>query len=646
MPNTDYTLGASSTARDTGINRRAKAALAAAETFTTAAALLGGPVPAETISEAWENALLYDEHTWGMAHPAGAAQAVCAAQKGLFAARAAALAEDALVKSANFLANRVALSEEDYYLVVFNPLDRPLTTCARAPAAPISPCSLPLYWKQSSGVPTLTHGNALGRDVISLPDEILEAPFDLVDMETGESVTYQIVRLLDPHHPSPYAAQRYSLAHTDPTSHASLNYTRGQAAELAFIARDLPACGYKTYAIRPGVPSEPSRTELACGENWLENRYYRLEVDPVSGAVTRLFDKLLPREWVDANAAYGVNQLVARYPATGEVRATGDSTVRVGERGPVFASLIIEGSGPGSPQRTQEIIVYADLKRVDFNNRLLRDSTPHLELLLAFPFSLQDPSFSYEASNTRVEPLRDQLPGSNTAAYTVQDWVCAQDAAGTLFWNTLEAPVVSLGGLWPSPISQAHHGATPPGFAAEFLRDPAQLACGHIFSYAAVSSFRTNFQPVQPGEMLFRYRLTTLPKGPANPLAANASWMASVEPFSAWVRGPQTGELGVSGSFCQVEGDGVILQAIKIADDGDGLVLRLRETAGRQARAQASLAWCEIDKACETNLVEEDQRELPCEPHLVQVKLEPYSLATIRLRVGRRWRGTERLFFG
>jgi len=75
-------------------------------------------------------------------------------------------------------------------------------------------------------------------------------------------------------------------------------------------------------------------------------------------------------------------------------------------------------------------------------------------------------------------------------------------------------------------------------------------------------------------------------------------------------------------------------------------VLRLRETAGRQARARVLLPGCTIDKACEANLVEEDQRELSCEPHAVWVDLAPYTFATLRLRVGCRWPEVSRLFFG
>ena len=67
---------------------------------------------------------------------------------------------------------------------------------------------------------------------------------------------------------------------------------------------------------------------------------------------------------------------------------------------------------------------------------------------------------------------------------------------------------MEFGGLWPCRVSQAHHGMTPPDFEKPFIR-PDQVVRGHIYSFVMDSNFRTNFQPVQQGDMLFRYSLTT-----------------------------------------------------------------------------------------------------------------------------------------
>ena len=95
LPNTDYTVGAISTPKETGVNRQTHDLLGSAEKLAACAASVSDYVyPADTLAEAYDCALLYDEHTWGMAQPIGPAQDACWSQKSELAYRAAALAHD------------------------------------------------------------------------------------------------------------------------------------------------------------------------------------------------------------------------------------------------------------------------------------------------------------------------------------------------------------------------------------------------------------------------------------------------------------------------------------------------------------------------------------------------------------------------
>ena len=89
------------------------------------------------------------------------------------------------------------------------------------------------------------------------------------------------------------------------------------------------------------------------------------------------------------------------------------------------------------------------------------------------------------------------------------------------------------------------------------------------------------------------------------------------------------GPLPEKDSFFSVEPDNVILEALKLAEDGDGLILRCRETSKRTTRAtiqlsrpareiEASFAPCAIKTfrvpsdenlpVTETNLLEFEER--------------------------------------
>ena len=636
---TDYPVAATSRARELGLNRLTHGTLAAAERLAVFAGVAAPaiPYPASPLAEAYDCALLSDEHTGGMDLPLGPAQEACWDQKGEYAFRAAALAQDVLLKSLNTLADQVRLEAAGYHVAVFNSLPFARSDVVRAPAAPIPPSGRPMYWAHPADGPAhMTFGSAHGRNLVSLPAELLEAPFDLVDVSTGQRVPYQVVRLASPHAPEPWAAGRWALGQVDLPWTKPLQKDRAQLLELVFVAEAVPAGGYKLFQIVPAASEAPPATDLQVGDHWLENRYYRVTLDPHTGVVTSLYDKELGKEWVDAAAPHALHQLVVREAGTGEAHPPASSRISVVARGPLVATLLAEGDAPGCPRRAQSVTLYAGVKRVDFATRLLKDAMPMLELYLAFPFALSRPQFAYEAGAGVLRPITDQLPGSSTDAYTAQSWAAAWDVEGGVTWTSREAPVVEFGGLWPGYVSQAHHGATPPGYGHPVLTQPEQFERGHLYSYLAVNNFRTNFEPYQVADLLFRYSLTTHAGDwqAANAPRFGAAAHLPLEPV--FLHGPQAGPYPAAAAFCDLDQPHVQLLTLKAAEDGDGTILRLLETAGRATIVRVSLPTLTITSAHACDLVETDGAPLPAEPHAVSVPLPAHGHATVRLR-GSRW---------
>jgi len=645
LPNTDYTVGATSTAKETAVNRGAHETLAAGEKLAAfAATVTGHNYPADTIAEAYDQAMLYDEHTWGMMQPYGPAQEACFSQKGQTAYRAAALAQDVLSKAANRLADAVRLPDEGYHIVVFNPLSWARSDVVRGLFQQQEPCGHPMYWRQpeKSGEPAmLVCGWAEGRPLVHLPASLARQPFEVVDVETGRAVPCQVIELSDHGRPLPFASHRAGLADRD----ESFLY------ELMFRAEDVPACGYKTYRIVHGGTGQQQPTDLSVGDDELENAFYRIRVDRRTGEIASIYDKEQRRELVDQTAPHGFNLPVVRSPKDGQVRQFHPKTVERGAAGPLYASLIVRGEVDACPRVTQEIALYAGIKRVDVSNRVLRDATPLREVYFAFPFDLPKPQFRFEAPNSVVAPIVDQLPGSNTDCYCAQHWVSAWNEEVGITWSSVDAPVVVLSELWPGYVSQAHHSTTPPGYGHEFLRDAAQLEHGRIYSYALASNFRTNFSPVQPSDCLFRYSFTShrVAKhdlaGPVRQVspgsdgrnvgAVRFGWGAGNPLTPVYVQGPQGGSLPASASFCRVDRPNVLVLTVKAAEDGDGLIVRLYESEGEAGVARLELPHYEIGQAFATDLVEQDRAALNHDLHGLTVALPAFGLATVRLR-GRR----------
>jgi hypothetical protein len=587
LPHTDYVVGAISTAKETTINRLAHDKLLSAEKAATIASLTSGySYPAQKISQAYDSMLLYDEHTWGKDYPAGEIQDWAWNEKSHYAYKAAGLAQSVLADSLGKIAGSIQLEQKQRHLVVFNPLAFDRTDVVRVTRFPP------------------------------------EKPFDLIDEGTGLKVPYQIVELDGPLAPAPYAAYRWARG----------AFEKHELFDLVFVAEKVPSLGYKTYRLAPRAEAPSAASDLRVSAEGLENRFYKIALDPRTGGVAGVYDKELSRELVDRQAPDKLNQFVAKWVQTAKQEGPTAAEIRIGQKGPVYASLIARSSGPGCPEIVQEVVLYADLKRIDLFNRVLKDSTPLLEVYFAFPFQVEGPKFRFEGSNSVIEPLRDQFPGSNSNYYAVQHWANVSNQEVGITLSPVESHLLEFGGLWPCYVSQAHHGVTPADFGRDFVK-PEQLTKGHMYAFVLDSNFRTNFQPVQQADILFRYSLMSEAGPQANSKHRDFGWSVHNPLTAVLTNGGRQGPLPSQASFCGLDQSNLLLTTIKRAEDGQGLIVRLIETDGKSTAATLTMPAVTLEKAWLTNPVEENQSVLSCTEHSVTVPAKAFGITTVRLQV-------------
>lgn len=626
LPGTDYSLAASCTAYPSSLNRVTHDQLLAAERFAAVASeITGCDYQAAALAEAYYCTLMNDEHAWGLAHPTGPGQDACIAQHCEFAYRAAALAHDVLTKATNEIADHISRDEDACFAVVFNPLNWTRTDLATAPARPMDPCARPMRPDPSrrtdpSGRPAAFYAYPVSnRDLVTISPEMIRGGLSVIDVATGRTVPHEVYEVPNAQAPIPYAGYRASMGTYDPK----------EKLEVRFIAEDVPPLGYKVYKLAP-ARKRSSKGDFALTRNSIENRFYRVELDPATGAIRSIFDKDLDRELIDAGAGHGGNQLTIRSSITSETFTSARPRIERGRSGPVSSSLVVRTSAPGCPQVTQEITLYSRIKRIDIANRLLKDSTAQLETFFAFPFAFAEPRFRYEGSLCVIEPLVDQLPGSNSDYYCVQHWADVHDAEAGVALCSLDAPMMQFGGNWPLYVSQAHHGATPPNFDHPF-HTREDVKKGHIYSLALLNNYRTNFSPVQSGDLLFRYSITSHAGDWRQGRVPEFGYGVSLPLVHAAVRGKHEGRLPAASSFADLDRDNVILLALKRAEDGEGFIVRVMETEGAGTEVTITLPFIQIMTACETNLVEENQRLLPMSEHSFRLPVRAWGTATARV---------------
>jgi hypothetical protein len=589
VPQTDYSVGALSSAKETTVNREAHDRLNSAEKLATMSNLLAKSIyPSKDIRDAYDNMMLFDEHTWGTSNPLGIIQDWAWSEKSSYAYKAAGLAEMLLnggrgsVSGAKTIANSIAYANEGQHIVVFNSL------------------------------------SFNRNDLVSIPRFQIKEPFDIIDVETGQHVAHQVIEIDNPQAAVPYAAGRFARGQFNPSD----------AFTLAFVADNVPSMGYKIYRILPGASSSEGKTSLVITDKSIENRFFRVELNPVTGTITSIYDKELNLELADKSAPHQLNQMITRWVKTGKEESPATATIRKGQNGPIYASLVVSTSGAGCPELTQEIILYDKIRRIDISNRVLKDMTPTQEVYFAFPFKMDNPDFRFEAPMAVIKPLRDQLPGTNSNYYSVQHWADVSDGKTGITFSPVDANMVEFGGLNSSEVSQAHHGVTPVKFGAPFV---TEMKKGYMYSYVINSNFRTNFQTTQLGDILFRYSITSHKGNWIEGRPRDFGWAAGNPLIAVPVNGKSKGNLPEILSFCQIDKPNVMLLTMKQAEDGEGIIIRLNETEGRDTEVNMTLPKMTIGKVYETNIVEVNNRLLEIQGQTIKINIKAFGVKTIRI---------------
>jgi alpha-mannosidase len=179
----------------------------------------------------------------------------------------------------------------------------------------------------------------------------------------------------------------------------------------------------------------------------------------------------------------------------------------------------------------------------------------------------------------------------------------------------LDAPLTTFGDIvrarWP----------------AEF-----QAKSGTIFSWLMNNYWGTNFPAWQGGDFTFRYALTS--SAQFDPAALNRFAWNALTPLD---RDDVSSSQDVSplpqqqASLLAIDPQ-VTLLTWKLAEDGDGSILRLQESAGKRSSVNIRSKFLRFEKAWLCNVLEDNQSELPTGGDTLAFPIQPFQVLTIRVR--------------
>jgi alpha-mannosidase len=83
-------------------------------------------------------------------------------------------------------------------------------------------------------------------------------------------------------------------------------------------------------------------------------------------------------------------------------------------------------------------------------------------------------------------------------------------------------------------------------------------------------------------------------------------------------------------SLLSASSPNIIIETVKRADYGNGIIVRLYESQRKRGPVHLHAGFA-IESAWETNLLEENEAALPVENDSIQLDLRPYQIMTLRL---------------
>lgn len=382
-------------------------------------------------------------------------------------------------------------------------------------------------------------------------------------------------------------------------------YPVQQTAEgaVAFLPA-LPAKGWRAYSV--SNQPEPCAAPFALADDHhLETPYYTVELDE-NGLLSRLYDKENRREVLrpgqrgnlmrmyEDKPIYYDNWDIDIYYTEKYWDVTELTSLRWTDVGAVSATLELERCVSSSLIR-QRIRFYANSRRIDFETYVDWHEHQHL-LKVHFPVDVHTDEATFEI----------QFGNLKRKVHTNTSWDVAR--------------FESCGQKWMD-LSEGHYGVS-------LLND---CKYGHSVKDGCIglTLIKSGIEPnptTDQEEHFFTYALYPHAEGWQQAGTVREAYRLNQPALS--VRG---GQAGTEYSLASVQPANVILETVKQAEDGDGVIVRLYET--ENARTEACLTWNRpIASVEECNCIEEKQADAAFDSACIPFVIKPYEIKTFRIR--------------
>jgi alpha-mannosidase len=554
--------------------------LTEAEEFSSFNSILENQVDPDVngrLRAAWKEAI-YPDHGWGGKQ--GAITDSTFHAKFLFARNEAG---DVLNGSLKSIAAKIGVKKTGFPVVVYNTLSWARTDLVKASF------------------------NAMGKSYV---DDKTSLNFKLVDQQDNE-VPIQAISIPD--------------KNTEPSER--YNFT--------FVAKDVPAMGYKTYYL---VMKDAKDIDNTIAKGFTETPYYKVVLG--KGGISSLIDREMNKELLNTAKFQGAELFTMRSEGFGAGEFTEiqkpdmQGFAKLSDMGASWSC--IESGKVRSVWETSSVfshctarlrvILYKEIKRIDVETDLLGwDGTIWREFRLAFPLNMKNGKVVYEGTMAAVEVGKDEPKGAAGFSYPgvdynqpynqvrpreIQNWFAAYDSTGTVMITS-----GVMGFDWVDPTSDpVKYPVLQPVLLA------SRRSCHWLGNWF-----------LDPGDHHFEFSITS---GKGDWREAYHRGTAGNQPLLAVCGDKIAGTEGLAetGSFISTDQKNIIISTFKKTDTENSYTLRLYEMEGKDTDVTISFPF-KISKAWKTDMIEENPVEIPVSNNSLVLSIGHNAIETYKIRL-------------
>lgn len=282
----------------------------------------------------------------------------------------------------------------------------------------------------------------------------------------------------------------------------------------------------------------------------------------------------------------------------------------------------LRSSSVNTPEISLEVLLYDDEKKIEFRYNVQKTYTTAKEgVYFAFPTAVTSPEFAYSTQQGWVDPAHDMLKGASLEWFSVQKWMAVHNPDMTVGIVPVDASLASFGdinrGKWPGEFHPA--SSTLFSYAMNnYWHTNYRAGQGGPFTFRFVLTSAGHFDPLALAQLGWESM-----EAPVLNTVSNQDKVGNPdEPLPA-----------EGASFLKIDAPNIVLVTWKRAEDEKGTILRLQEMAGRGSEVTVTFPRMHIRSANLCNAVEDNLHDLTATDNAVHLTFQPHEVLTVRLNV-------------